>query len=307
LFLSGLFFGIGAACKWIVIYGGAGLALIFLLTLYDRYKEYEAAKKWLSQAKSSMQEESYDAKEDEKDEKASAEDLSKKLNAEQIICSFPKLTMKTVTWCSLFFIIIPVIIYSLSFFPIMAVPGEKHTVTQLIQYQKDMYNYHSKLVATHPFSSAWWEWPLIMRPIWYYNGQEVSAGNVSSIASFGNPAIWWVGLLAVIAAIFVSRQRKDKGMFVVLIAYFSQYVPWMLVSRLTFIYHYFAMVPFLILSIVYMIKVLLEKKPEWRVYVAAYLTLVLGLFVLFYPVLSGMVVDKSYVNNMLRWFYSWTF
>jgi dolichyl-phosphate-mannose-protein mannosyltransferase len=116
-----------------------------------------------------------------------------------------------------------------------------------------------------------------------------------------------VGLFAVIAAIFVSRQRKDKGMFVVLIAYFSQYVPWMLVSRLTFIYHYFAMVPFLILCIVYMIKVILEKKPNWRVYAAAYLTLVFGLFVLFYPVLSGMVVEKNYVNNVLRWFYSWTF
>jgi dolichyl-phosphate-mannose--protein O-mannosyl transferase len=189
----------------------------------------------------------------------------------------------------------------------MAVPGEKHTLAQLIEYQKDMYDYHSKLVATHPFSSAWWEWPLIMRPIWYYNGHEVSAGNVSSIASFGNPAIWWVGLLAVIAAIFVSRQRKDKGMFVILIAYFSQYIPWMLVSRLTFIYHYFAMVPFLILCIVYMMKVILEKKPALKVLAAAYLTLVFGLFVLFYPVLSGMVVDKVYVDNVLRWFDSWTF
>lgn len=307
LFLSGLFFGIGAASKWIVIYGGAGLALIFLLTLYDRYREYEAAKKLLKLNHLSMLEERYGENLEAIEEDEAIEDFSKKLKAEHIVGSFPRLLVKTVAWCSLFFIIVPVIIYSLSFFPIMAVPGEKHTVTQLIQYQKDMYNYHSKLVATHPFSSAWWEWPLIMRPIWYYNGKEVSEGNVSSIASFGNPAIWWVGLLAVIAAIFVSRQRKDKGMFVVLIAYFSQYVPWMLVSRLTFIYHYFAMVPFLILCIVYMIKVLLEKKPARKVYVAAYLTLVLGLFVMFYPVLSGMVVNKSYVDNMLRWFDSWTF
>jgi dolichyl-phosphate-mannose-protein mannosyltransferase len=326
LFLSGLFFGIGAASKWIVIYGGAGLALIFLLTLYDRYKEYEAAKRLLHDAKTSILEERYGeamgggaVKEEEVTEPiggTEAEeaanvtdtegDFSKKMNAEQIIRLFPKLTAKTVAWCSLFFIIVPAIIYSLSFFPIMAVPGEKHTVTQLVQYQKDMYNYHSKLVATHPFSSAWWEWPLIMRPIWYYNGQEVSAGNVSSIASFGNPAIWWLGLFAVIAAIFVSRQRKDKGMFVILIAYFSQYIPWMLVSRLTFIYHYFAMVPFLILCIVYIMKVILEKKPKLWIYAVAYLTLVFVLFVMFYPVLSGMVINKGYVD-VLRWFDSWTF
>jgi dolichyl-phosphate-mannose-protein mannosyltransferase len=170
-----------------------------------------------------------------------------------------------------------------------------------------MYDYHSKLKATHPFSSSWWEWPLEMRPIWYYSGQEVSSGNVSSIASFGNPAIWWAGLFALIATIFVSRKRKDKGMFVVLVAYFSQYVPWMLVSRLTFIYHYFAMVPFIILCIVYMMKVLLEYKSTYRKYAYIYLALVLGLFVMFYPVLSGMVVNKNYVDYVLRWFESWTF
>jgi dolichyl-phosphate-mannose-protein mannosyltransferase len=304
LFLSGLFFGIGAASKWIVIYGGAGLALIFLLTLYDRYKEYQAAARLLKHANAAMLEDRYgEGAAEDQDE----EGFARKVNAERIVQLFPKLTVKTVAWCSLFFIVVPAIIYSLSFFPIMAVPGEKHTVTQLVQYQKDMYNYHSKLVATHPFSSAWWEWPLIMRPIWYYDGKEVSSGNVSSIASFGNPAIWWLGLLAVIVAIFVSRQRKDKGMYVVLIAYFSQYVPWMLVSRLTFIYHYFAMVPFLILCIVYLMKVILEKKPKLWIYAVAYLTLVFGLFVMFYPVLSGMVVNKSYVDNVLRWFDSWTF
>jgi dolichyl-phosphate-mannose--protein O-mannosyl transferase len=31
------------------------------------------------------------------------------------------------------------------------------------------------------------------------------------------------------------------------------------------------------------------------------------LFVLFYPVLSGMVVDKEYVTDVLRWFPSWVF
>jgi dolichyl-phosphate-mannose-protein mannosyltransferase len=96
-------------------------------------------------------------------------------------------------------------------------------------------------------------------------------------------------------------------MFVVLVGYFSQYVPWMLVSRLTFIYHYFAMVPFLILCIVYMLKVIIELKPSWHKYVYAYLTVALGLFVLFYPVLSGMVVNRNYIDNVLRWFYSWTF
>ena len=44
LALSGLFFGIGAATKWLCMYAGAGLAVIFFMTLYKRYKEYQFAK-----------------------------------------------------------------------------------------------------------------------------------------------------------------------------------------------------------------------------------------------------------------------
>ena len=40
LLLSGLFFGLGAASKWIALYGAAGLALLFLLTKYDEYRDY---------------------------------------------------------------------------------------------------------------------------------------------------------------------------------------------------------------------------------------------------------------------------
>ncbi|QAY67408.1 phospholipid carrier-dependent glycosyltransferase [Paenibacillus protaetiae] len=48
LFWSGLFFGIGAASKWIVLYGGAGLAVVLFMTLYSRYRQYAAAKKTLA-------------------------------------------------------------------------------------------------------------------------------------------------------------------------------------------------------------------------------------------------------------------
>ncbi len=38
--LSGLFFGLGAASKWICIYAGAGLAILFFSTLFNRFQEY---------------------------------------------------------------------------------------------------------------------------------------------------------------------------------------------------------------------------------------------------------------------------
>lgn len=290
LFLSGLFFGIGAASKWIVIYGGAGLALLFFLSLFERYREWRTAGKLLKLPETAQKPEVRD-------------------HLLHIRKVFGKFTAKTVAWCTLFFVVIPSVIYSLSFVPIMSVKGEGKSFHQLVQYQINMYDYHSKLKATHGFGSPWYEWPLMVRPIWYYSGKPaVGADQVSSIWSFGNPAVWWIGLVAFIVTLFFLKNRdKNRGMFVVAVAFFSQFLPWVLVTRLTFIYHYFAMVPFLIFSIVYIAKWLLDKRPEWKWGVWGYAGVAVLLFVLFYPVLSGMTVSKWYVDHFLRWFGTWYF
>ncbi|WP_409341995.1 phospholipid carrier-dependent glycosyltransferase [Paenibacillus sp. MBLB4367] len=292
LFWAGLFFGIGAAAKWIVIYGGAGLAFLLFLSLYERYREYEAAKGALASAYA----------------KTALHDESVLEQCRSMIRGFPRRTLATLGWCCLFFGAIPIVIYALSFIPWLTADGGHYTLKGLIDAQKSMFDYHSKLVATHSFGSPWWEWPVIVKPIWYFGGQALlPEGMISSIVSMGNPAVWWVGLIAVPVTIWLVSRSRDKGMIVVLIAYFSQYVPWMLVTRLTFIYHYFAMVPFMILCITYCLKTLIEKKPGWKKAVYAYVGISVALFVLFYPILSGMIVSKSYAMYVLRWLPTWFF
>lgn len=289
LFLSGLFFGIGAASKWIVIYGGAGLAILFFASLFRRYREYEAAGAALREGEAGL----------------SGEEL---YGLQRIRKLFVPSMLKTVLWCIPFFVVIPGLIYSASFIPYMTVPGEGFSLQHLLQYQKDMWNYHSKLVAEHGFASPWWEWPFMIKPIWFYSGQGLlPEGKVSSIVSMGNPAVWWLGALAIIAVIVITWKRRDKGMLVVLTAFFSQYVPWMLVTRLTFIYHYFAMVPFLVLCLVYVFKLMNEELSVGKWVNWLYMGLVVALFIMFYPVLSGLVVDKWYFRDVLRWFGTWYF
>ena len=126
----------------------------------------------------------------------------------------------------------------------------------------------------------------------------------STIVSFGNPAVWWLGIPAFLAAIRAAW-KKNKAMFLVVVALISQYIPWMGISRSAFIYHFFPMVPFLILSIVYVLKRLTEKGVNRR-WIYGYLALAGVLFVLFYPAVSGLVVPKAYID-WLRWFPSWVF
>jgi dolichyl-phosphate-mannose-protein mannosyltransferase len=254
--LSGLFFGMGLACKWNSIFAGIGLALILL---------------------------------------------------ESIIRLFPRYFTRTLVWSMIFFIVVPVIFYCLTYIPLIMAPGEKGFETIEV-YQKHMLNYHSNLKAEHPFSSPWWEWPIMKKPMWFYGGQDyLPAGKISSIVSFGNPAIWWFGSLGVLAALVISVTNKDKKMFVILVGMAATYLPWIVVSRLAFIYYFFACMPFLIICLVYVISWIIERYSKSRYLVYGYMAVVLTLFAMFYPVLSGAVVNKDYVEKFLRWFKTWYF
>ncbi|MDQ0196674.1 glycosyltransferase family 39 protein [Paenibacillus wynnii] len=288
LFWAGLFFGIGVASKWIVLYGGAGLAIMLALVLLERHRQYRAAKRVLTEGKLSDQE--------------------LKHASQGAVKVFWRNTTLTLLSCIVFFVLIPVLVYSLSFIPVLTPTAEGYTLKGLVDAQKNMYNYHSQLVATHPFASSWWQWPFMKRPVWFYSGGEgLPAGKVTSIVTMGNPLIWWAGIFAVLGTLWLSIKRKDKSLYMIWIAFFSQFVPWMLVPRETFLYHYFAMVPFLILSLVYMMKLLDVKHPKARYIRYIFIGLAALLFIAFYPVLSGMEVNGDYVKHFLRWFPTWVF
>ena len=88
----------------------------------------------------------------------------------------------------------------------------------------------------------------------------------------------------------------------VLIGFASQFLPWVLVPRSTFIYHYFASVPFIILCTVLMLDCLRKRSPKAFKWTSiALLAAALVLFVAFYPLESGLPVARSYAQY-LRWF-----
>ncbi|WNR46053.1 glycosyltransferase family 39 protein [Paenibacillus roseipurpureus] len=302
LALSGLFFGLGVASKWISLYAGAGLALILLISLRDRYIEYREAQCECDKSNA---------------KKKSGNKQADLARSQYRISVFPKFVMITVGWCVIWFIIIPLLIYVMSYLPFMMVSGPGHGLADVVSYQKHMYNYHSSLKATHPFSSSWYQWPTMEKPVWYYGGQELPDGKTSLIVALGNPVIWgWIGIASVLLASWIGYKNKDRRILFISVALGSVYVPWMLVARLTFIYHFFAAVPFMILCITYVImyvkeKALQDKRASSKRWangiVYGYLILAFLLFILFYPILSGAIVDREYVDTFLKWKDSWQF
>lgn len=273
--LSGLCFGLGAAAKWTSIYAGVGLAVLFFMVKISegtdvasgRYKWPEGKRSWF-------------------------------------VSNF----VPTCLLCVVFFVIIPATIYVLSYLPYMASNPDKTLLEVVLDNQEYMYNYHANLNATHSYQSSWYSWLIDGRPIYYYSSAQAGlpAGIRASVVSMGNPAIWWTGLACIIPALNFAWKRKEKMMIPVFVGYACQLFPWILVTRCTFIYHYFTAVPFLIFMIVYVIKCLYEDHVINRKVIVIYLGIVVLLYILFYPVMVGIPVKDAYISS-LRWFSTWSF
>ena len=261
---------LGIACKWTGVYAGCGLALLFFAHLLRRYREYLYAK-------------------------AHPGKSTNGIDHKYIVKNFPDYTIKTIDFCLTFFVLIPVVIYLLSYLPFVntAHPG---LLDRMLANQTSMFNYHTGLEATHPYSSSWYEWPTMVRPIWYYSGYVTDAIK-EGISAFGNPVVWWIGIPAFIYILYLLIRNNA---FLCSLTRHTK-------TEITFIYHYFPSVPFVVLMIVYSLMQW-KKHMSDRTFIivcCTYAAVAFALFLLFYPVLSGQPVDVDFVIKYLRWRPTW--
>lgn len=277
LFLCGLSFGLGAASKWTSIYAGAGLAVLYLIHLILRGRYHH--------------------------KNGSAGEFTGHL-------------IKTLSVSILFFIVVPCVIYYLSYIPYGLAGGmslkdgmlfDREYFNIVWDNQKFMFSYHSGVDSEHPYSSRWYQWILNIRPILYYRS-EVSEGVKSSFSSFGNPIVWWGGLMALLSLFKSLWKRPDGRALFIIIGYCSQLAPWLFISRTTFVYHYFTSTIFLVLALCYILNHIWERGyGGYKLAVYSFTAISVLLFAAFYPVLSGIPTSSWYTYNFLRWVPSWPF
>ena len=266
LALSGVFFGLGAASKWICLYAGAGLGVLWLLHWLRRFAEAKEKR--------------------------------------EVLPAF----WKNVGFCLVFFVAVSGLIYYLSYLPYGAAKGLGPLSGEYAKLVWDnqlyMFSYHSKLVATHPYSSKWYQWLLDIRPILYYM-ETGSAGERIRISAFVNPLLCWGGLLALFVLLYMAAFRRDRKAGFLLIGYLAQLLPWVFIDRLTFAYHYFPCAAFLVLALGYVFALMREGRKGWLYYAGGFALASTLLFALFYPELSAHGVAPGFAERFLRWLPTW--
>lgn len=191
------------------------------------------------------------------------------------------------------FFLLPPFVYMLSYAP-MFLSG--HDFAVWWEMQKQMWWYHTGLKATHPYSSAWWTWPFLIRPIYLYTSGEIG-GLVSRIYAFGNPIVFWFGFASVFLSFVYAFFEKNKNLGFVIFSYLIFFVPWALSPRIMFLYHYLPSIPFLAISTAYVLR----RNPSL---IKIYFIAVFFIFIYFYPHWIGLKVPL-WLDTSYYWVGSW--
>jgi 4-amino-4-deoxy-L-arabinose transferase-like glycosyltransferase len=199
---------------------------------------------------------------------------------------------------------LPVAIYLASFLLYFQMG---HSLANFFALQQQMYHYHATLAAPHPAGSPWWSWPLVLKPVWFYShALETDQGPATAVIyDAGNLAVWWPLLPALVALAVVAWRRRVAAWALPVWAGAGQWLPWVRITRVAYLYHFFSVVPFGMVALAYWAERGLRARA-WRRWTMVYLGAVALMFVLIYPWISAVPIRNQDLANY-QWLTSWAY
>ena len=284
LILSGLFWGCTISVKWSGAFVGLGLGIIFFIDYFKNKKLF----------------------------------IKKKFNYKPILMGF------------ISFVLVPVIVYILCHIPIFLNTSDcasyhyidkngkrveeivkPNSIRGFLLYEYSMYQYHSELGNDsepdneHPATCGWYSWPLMIKPMWYYNFDNDN-GTRSTIACMGNPAIWWFSLFTFVTTCLYAFKKKHKEGIILIIMVLCTLLPYAVITREMYIYHYFIVLPYMMCTIAYAVKLNIDyDKKYWKI-IPVLSVVFLVVFIIFYPIYSGLGVPNEYIE-FTKWLPTWSY
>ncbi|PIP18267.1 MAG: hypothetical protein COX42_01835 [Parcubacteria group bacterium CG23_combo_of_CG06-09_8_20_14_all_35_6] len=157
--------------------------------------------------------------------------------------------------------------------------------SKFIELNQKMYSYNVGLIKGHADSSKWNEWPFLKKPVWYWEKKDID--KLANIYLMGNPLIWFSAGLAVFWGIYRLFKTKNEAYFLLLVGYFANLLPYILVTRAAFLYHY---LPALVFAIIILALWIGKSK---KTFYFSYLITVLLIFLIVSPISYGIFLPLN--------------
>ncbi len=122
----------------------------------------------------------------------------------------------------------------------------------------------------------------------------------------GNPLIWWLGTLAILAALWWVVRRRDGIAAVALTGVAAGWLPWLLFpDRTIFTFYAIVFLPYLVLLLVLVVDRLLERPTRARIVTLTSIgVLILVVSAFFWPVWTAVTVPFRFWQ-LHMWLPSW--
>lgn len=188
---------------------------------------------------------------------------------------------------------------------------------KFVELNTEMYKANQSLNnATHPYASPWYNWPFMLRTVYFWQGNELQNGSQGNIYLLGNPIIWFIGIMSVAVGLVLwlvrpaLLGRRRRLVTFLLAGYAMNFIPFIFINRPMFLYHYF----FALLMSLLLACVLLDRFFDWQLkrygketvfYTAGFLVVAVSLsFLYFLPLSYGWPMSASDLLQHM-WLPSW--
>lgn len=252
------------------------------------------------------------------------------------------LTQLNVLHVLFYLAIIPALVYSLEWIPHLQLnptPGFLAVQKRILDYHESV----GDGPKVHPYCSRWYTWLLMIRPVAYFyqRAQNLTepipvmgpllpasdAKLIYDVHDFGNPALWWFSTAAILLLLWMLGQRiwgwatgsqrfnvstirgvqtADTWIALYLVLnWLINLLPWVPVTRCTFLYHYMGSSVFAGLAIAKLVDQWLHSyRRELRAVGVTVIFLILLAFVFWMPIYLGLPLSPEALSHRL-WFRSW--
>ncbi|MBP9670051.1 phospholipid carrier-dependent glycosyltransferase [Candidatus Woesebacteria bacterium] len=187
--------------------------------------------------------------------------------------------------------LIAIFVYVLAFAPFILAG---HTWEQWWELHRQMWYYHTHLVATHGYQSVPMQWLFAVRPVWYW--VDYGKGLISNIYAQSNPIILWLGLVALIMQI---RKILSFPYSILYLLYTIFTLPWIFSPRIMFFYHYLPSSVFLCVILATWLVTLPKKYLRLAILLCA-----IG-YILITPMLYGYPMSETFWNYFFKVIPTW--
>ncbi|OKH30259.1 dolichyl-phosphate-mannose--protein O-mannosyl transferase [[Phormidium ambiguum] IAM M-71] len=257
---------------------------------------------------------------------------------------FKNLTEVNFLQVTLFLAVIPAIVYALLWIPHLEINKDTNFVKvhqQMLGFHQNM----KSGPKVHPYCSSWYTWPLLIRPVVYLFEKSATSSKAAALPplppgikdvsyavyGMGNPVLWWFSSLAILLSIALLlkrvwswlKTRMDRGdrlinypdyfpptkelwlVSYVVINWSAHFLPWMKVTRCTFLYLYMSASVFAFLGLAWTIDRWLQSyQRRLRIMGVTAIFLVLAAFVFCLPIYLGLPLPFSQYKLRI-WLSTW--